>query len=158
MIARKINIVAIVGLLVNETGFAGSTTGGGGPPAREKFLEQLLLAESGAGGLYEIDSGRLGLGIKGELSPDLRVITRANPGLGIPLSDIDFSSLKAIRGNIDVESIPAEISQDPVTGLPSTLRSSYRIEDGSTLDTLILTDRRTLIRNGVGNTVVPSAN
>lgn len=153
MIARKIHIVAVVGLLVNEAGFAGSTTGGGGPPAREKLLEQLLQAEAGTGGLYDIGNGGLVLGIKGDLSKNLTVISRSSPGSGIPLSDADFSALKGIRGNIDVESIPTGIRQDPINGLPSTLRSSYRIEDGNTPDTVLLKDRRELIRIGVDNVV-----
>lgn len=158
MIARRTKIIALFGLLVGNSVYAGSTTGGGGPPAREKLLEQLLQAQPGTGGLYDLGNGDVGLGIKGDLVPNLTVVTMSNPSSGIPLSDIDFSTLKSIRGNIDVESIPAGNSQDPVTGLPLTLRSSYRIDDGNTMDALILKDRRTLIRNGVGNMVVPSVN
>jgi hypothetical protein len=148
------NILAICYLLLSFAGNnvqAGGSMGGGGPPAREKLLEQLLQAQSSAGGLYSTSDGSVGLGINGDLSPELTVTRTTGSGIAIP--DVDFSKLRGIKSNIDVESIPSEISQDPLTGLPSTLRSSYRIEDGNTVDSLQLMDRRFLIRNGVDKAV-----
>lgn len=55
--------------------------GGGGLPAREKLLQQLLQAQVGAGGLYSTIDGNLGLGINGDLSPELTV-----PGPQVPVS------------------------------------------------------------------------
>jgi hypothetical protein len=153
------NILALGTILSMFTGNnaqAGGSMGGGGPPARENLIEQLMQAKPGAGGLYTTTEGSLGLGINSDLTPDLTV-TRSYPGSGIPLSDSDFSKLKSFSGNIDVESVAAFGDLvDPITGLPSTLRSSYKVEDGNTIDTLQLKDRRFLIRNGVDNTVDPA--
>ncbi|HYX39163.1 MAG TPA: hypothetical protein VE954_39165 [Oligoflexus sp.] len=142
---KSISLISILGI---STAAAAGGTGGINPPAREKLLEELVQAQPGSGGLFDAGNGNLGLGIKHALNPEL-ILSRYNPMSGIPLTDIDFSALNARKGNIHVESISASNTLNSTSGVPSTLHASYRIEDGNTADTLLLKDRRVLMRNSV---------
>lgn len=115
--------------------FAGVIGSGGTPPAIKDVLEQLSTKLPGEGGLY-LDNDKLGLGVNGELHPDLTVSKFPQLPQSVRVSDIDFRTMALKKGNIDAVSLDG-------------IQRSYRIEDGEVIDSLNLKDRRELIRESV---------
>jgi hypothetical protein len=123
-------ILAIV--FVCPLAFGGGTSGGGSPPAMQDALNALLSArESNIGQLY-LNGEKLGLGVKGSLPSDLHVRRSATP-MSLTVSGADFALMSERQGNIEA------LNTDG-------LLKSYKIEDGDSLDALILKDRRESIR------------
>ncbi len=115
-------------ILYSSALLAGTGMGGGTPPAREKLIEELMQAQPGTGGIFDAGNGNLGLGFKGALNPEL-IVTRSITSSEVTLTDIDFSRLLPLKGNIDVEADTGASTTDAISNLPITLRSSYKIED-----------------------------
>jgi hypothetical protein len=122
-------------LLCAYTAFAGIGTGGGTPPAMQDVLEQLMTRAPGDGGLF-FEKDKLGLAVKGELNPQLTISKLRSAPQSIRMSEEDFSTLLMKKGDIDAVNFEG-------------LSRSYKVEDGQTLDTLKLKDRRELIRDSV---------
>ncbi|HET9239251.1 MAG TPA: hypothetical protein VFO10_18470 [Oligoflexus sp.] len=122
-------------LLCAFTAFGGIGTGGGTPPAMQDVLEQLMAKAPGDGGLF-IEKDKLGLAVKGELNPELTISKLRSVPQSVRMSDMDFSTLSLNKGDIDAINVEG-------------VSRSYKVEDGQTLDTLTLKDRRELIRDSV---------
>ncbi|WP_141731565.1 hypothetical protein [Oligoflexus tunisiensis] len=118
--------------------FAGIGTGGGTPPAMQDALAQLMTGAPGDGGLF-LEKDYLGLAVKGDLKQELTVYRAKFAPQSIRMSEVDFSTLSERKGNIDAVNLDG-------------LNRSYTVEDGQSLDTLILKDRRELIRDAVNDT------
>ncbi len=125
-------LALVANALVSPMTYGGGTSGGGWPPAKEDALKQLMSSsEWDIGQLYK-NGDNLGLGVKGSLSSDLRITRSATP-MSLTVSDADFAIMAGRNGNIEA------LNTDG-------LLKSYKIEDGDSLDGLILTDRREAIR------------
>jgi hypothetical protein len=73
-IKKIIDIVTVLSLWTPVSIFAGVIGGGSGPPAktREELLN-LLKDQDNAGGIFALDPNTVGVGIKGQLKPELTI-------------------------------------------------------------------------------------
>jgi hypothetical protein len=126
--------------------FAGGSQGGGTPPARQQLTEMLMSEPSIDGGLFDNGLGDIGILTRNKLQPQMTVINRhtaaddntltseANPRLRF--SREDFSALRDRPLPVDATGAEGQ-------------NYSFKIEAGDTADTIILKDRRDLMRSAV---------
>lgn len=132
---KRVFLVSL-GLMASGQVLAGGNIGGGTPPAMQDALAQLMGVDLGSGGLF-LDKDKLGLAVKGELNPELTISKLRSAPQSVRMSEDDFSTLSLKKGNIDAINVEG-------------VSRSYNVEDGQTLDTLTLKDRRELMREAVG--------
>jgi hypothetical protein len=101
----------------------------------QDVLEQLMTRAPGDGGLF-FEKDKLGLAVKGELNPQLTISKLRSAPQSIRMTEEDFSTLLMKKGDIDAVNVEG-------------LSRSYKVDDGQTLDTLTLKDRRELVRDSV---------
>lgn len=124
-------------ILNASSAIAGGGMGGGTPPARE-VLEQILMEnQSISGGLFDLGNGKIGLGLKGSLEPELRIFKSGVQTQALKLSELDFDLVRS-NGTVDAVNL-ANLE----------LNRSYAVEDGDSLGELLLRDRRQRSRESV---------
>jgi len=132
-IAQRAYLISIA--IFGQCALAGTMVGGGGPPAKTALLLELMSKAPGSAGLFDSGNKELGLLVNGELPNELVVSPYSAAGSMVSTPDADFSLLTK-KKNIDAFSIDGAIR-------------SFQIEDGDKLNTLILKDRRDLIRTSI---------
>lgn len=127
---------AIITLLsMTSEVLAGGLAGGGGPPSRE-LLDQMLQVQSGRAALFVWDEQAYGLGLDKSLMPAILLTSKSPSTETVALAPKDYRKL--------------ELKQYPVNAINREgLTRSYRVLDGMKDETLLLIDRRLLIRAGV---------
>lgn len=131
-----------VAVLNASAAIAGGGMGGGTPPAREALEKILMENQNMNGGQFDLGRGKVGLGLKASLEPELTLSRSSFQTQGLRLSDVDFDSLK-LNQAVDAVSF-----QNPAEG-DMELSRSYRIEDGNYTGELVLKDRRQIMRESV---------
>lgn len=125
----------ISALSMTSVVLAGGLAGGGGPPSRE-VLDQMLENQSGRAALFVWDEQTYGLGLDQSLMPSMLLTSRAPSEESVALVSDDYRKL--------------ELKEYPVNAINREgLTRSYRVVDGLKNGTLLLIDRRLLIRAGV---------
>lgn len=116
--------------------FAGGSMTGGTPPAksRTELLEQLMAKAPGNGGIFDSEPGNIGLGVNTQLAPEL-LVSKSSTSADVIISEEDFIRLSSTLKTVDAIDI-------------SGASRSYSIQDGNTIDSLLLKDRREAIRAG----------
>jgi hypothetical protein len=135
-------------VLASSQAFGGSGMSGGTPPAI-KDLEQILnLSPELDGGLYEL-KGDLGLLTKTKLQQHI-LVSVGSSGTGTPPLELDAGTggvnPPALRFSPEDVRILRDWKKPVGTVGPSGGNLSYEVSDGDTLDSVILKDRRMLIR------------
>ncbi|WP_141734102.1 hypothetical protein [Oligoflexus tunisiensis] len=126
--------IIIPALSMTSVVLAGGLAGGGGPPSK-KMLEQMLETQPGRAALFVWDEQTYGLGIDKSLVPAI-LLTKGSPADdALPIAAEDFQKLETKEHPVNV------INREGVT-------RSYRVLDGQQNGTLLLVDRRLLIRAG----------
>jgi hypothetical protein len=124
-------------LAIHSLPLAAGTVGGGGPPALTQLESELL--QAGTAGLFTDEAGRLGLGVRGEISEEIRLSSDGMLGFKINKDDLKTMSDYSVQ-TIDTVSLGA-----------SGVSRSYQVTAGDVTDELILKDRRQLMRNSIKN-------
>jgi hypothetical protein len=131
------NILSTSGVLLlvftNQVN-AGGGIGGSGPPAKEALEQLMSVSDLNIARVYQNGEG-LGLGVKGPLLSDLRITRSSAVPMSLTVSETDFVMMADRKGMIEASNTDG-------------LMKSYKIEDGDSLDSLILKDRREAIRLG----------
>jgi hypothetical protein len=125
----------ILALSMTSEVLAGGLAGGGGPPSKQ-LLEHMLETQSGRAALFVWDEQTYGLGVDKSLVPAILLTTKAPSSESVALNSEDFHELAGKRHPVNA------INRDGIT-------RSYRVLDGVKNGTLLLIDRRVLIRAGV---------
>ena len=130
-----LGLAIIATLSMTSAALAGGLAGGGGPPSRER-LDQMLETESGRAALFVWDEQTYGLGVDKSLVPAIQLTSQTPPTEFVALKSEDYRKL--------------ELKEYPVNAINRQgISRSYRVVDGMKNGTLILIDRRVLIRAGV---------
>jgi hypothetical protein len=123
-------------LAIYSLPLAAGTVGGGGPPALTQLESELLHA--GTAGLFTDEAGRVGLGVRGEISEEIRL--SSDGILGFKINKNDLMKISDYSGEpIDAVSLSSGTSR------------SYQVTAGDLANELILKDRRQLMRSSVQN-------
>jgi hypothetical protein len=125
----------IPALSMTSIGLAGGLAGGGGPPSKQQ-LEEMLRTQSGQAALFVWDEQTYGLGVDKSLVPALLISAKDSSKGAVPLASDDFRKLESKEHPVNA------INREGVT-------RSYRVLDGLNDGTLLLIDRRLMIRAGV---------
>lgn len=125
----------IPALSMTSVVLAGGLAGGGGPPSRE-LLDQMLQIQAGRAALFVWDEQTYGLGVDKSLVPAMILTTKTPAGESVALASADYLKLESKEHPVNA------INREGIT-------RSYRVLDGSKNGTLLLIDRRILIRAGV---------
>jgi hypothetical protein len=127
---------------------AGGTSTGGTPPAREQLLLELS-GTPGHGGLFQ-DKDLIGLGINGKLRDELTLGTKLSlqrsfsalapqeDAIAVPEADLQALSARE-------SSFPMNITAENMSGE----QKAYQVQVGDEISTIVLKDRRLLLRNSV---------
>jgi hypothetical protein len=125
----------IPALSMTSVGVAGGLAGGGGPPSKQQ-LEEMLRTQSGQAALFVWDEQTYGLGVDKSLVPAMLLSTSEGSQGAVPLARDDYRKLESKKHPVNA------INRDGST-------RSYRVLDGLNDGTLLLMDRRLMIRAGV---------
>ncbi len=151
--------------ILSATAYAGSGVGGGTPPALQDLEQTLNVSPELDGGLYDL-KGDLGLLTKIKLQPQM-FVSGGSSGGGTPSLELDGGmggsnrSIANLGGTGGGSTPPLlRFSPEDIARLRDRTKplnavnleggnSSYNIEAGNTLKTLILNDRREVMRSAV---------
>jgi hypothetical protein len=125
----------LASLSMTSIALAGGLAGGGGPPSRE-LLDAMLQTQSGRASLFVWDDDNYGLGLDQSLVPAMLLTSRTPSPETVALAPADYRKLEPKEYHVNA------INRQGVT-------RSYRVLDGMKNGTLLLVDRRLLIRAGV---------
>jgi hypothetical protein len=125
----------IATLSMTSAALAGGLAGGGGPPSRE-LLDSMLETQSGRAALFVWDDENYGLGLDRSLVPAMLLTSRTPSPETVALAPGDYRKLEPKEHHVNA------INRQGIT-------RSYRVLDGMKDGTLLLIDRRLLIRAGV---------
>ena len=124
--------------ILSAAAYAGSGVGGGTPPALQDLEQILNVSRELDGGLYDL-KGDLGLLTKIKLQPQMLVSGGSSSGSTPPLLRFSPEDIARLRDRTKpLNAVNLEGGN-----------SSYHIEAGDTLKTLILNDRREVMRSAV---------
>jgi hypothetical protein len=126
--------IIIPALSMTSAVLAGGLAGGGGPPSK-KVLEHMLERQSGRAALFVWDEQTYGLGVDKSLVPTILLTKEASTDDALPIAAADFQKLETKEHPVNA------INREGIT-------RSYRVLDGLKSGTLLLVDRRLLIRAG----------
>jgi hypothetical protein len=144
---KKFTIVATSVLCVSASAVAGIGSGGGSPPAREVLTEMLMSQPLLDGGLFDNGQGDVSLLTRRALQPQMAV-TKLEPADASPefelqtfshslkLTDSDFTALRDRTKAIDAVSSEGR-------------NFSFVILPSDSLDSVVLKDRRSLMRESI---------
>lgn len=133
-IVRFLGTTTILALSMTSVVRAGGLAGGGGPPSL-KILEEMLQQHSGRAALFMWDDQTYGLGVDQALVPAMILTAQSMDSDTIALDTDDFERVAGKKHPV------IAINREGIT-------RSYRVLDGHKNGTLILIDRRLLIRSG----------
>lgn len=122
-------------LAVTGPVLAGGVAGGGGPPAL-KNLQEMVQASERKTAVFAWDAERLGLGVDAELQPQMSVTRDASNATALRVSSEEFARIAESTPKLEVINLHGDMR-------------SYHVRDGSEPNTLILMDRRELVRRGL---------
>ena len=134
-------IVPLVGsailatLSMTSLALAGGLAGGGGPPSRE-LLDAMLETHAGRAAVFVWDEENYGLGLDQSLVPAMLLTSKMPSPETVALAPADYQKLEPKDYHVNA------INRQGMT-------RSYRVLDGAKYGTLLLIDRRLLIRAGV---------
>jgi len=133
-IVRFLGTTTILALSMTTVVRAGGLAGGGGPPSL-KILEAILQQHAGRAALFMWDDQTFGLGVDQALVATMILTAQAKDSESIALDTEDFEQVAGKKNPLRA------INREGIT-------RSYRVLDGHESGTLILIDRRFLIRSG----------
>jgi hypothetical protein len=139
----------IAGLFVfmASMAFAGGSQGGGTPPAREQLVEMLMAQPAIDGGLFDNGLGDISILTRSRLQPQMTVANRDLVSADIE-SPIVESTPKLNFSKEDFAALRDRLAPIDATGAEGQ-NLSFKIEAGNTADTMILKDRRELMRAAI---------
>ncbi|HYX38214.1 MAG TPA: hypothetical protein VE954_34365 [Oligoflexus sp.] len=133
-IVQFLSTTTILALSMTSVVLAGGLAGGGGPPSRE-LLEEMLRTQGGRAALFVWDEQTYGLGVDKSLVSAMTLTTTALSGDTVALAPNDYQKVAIKQYPVNA------INRDGIT-------RSYRVYDGLEQNTLLLIDRRLLMRSG----------
>jgi hypothetical protein len=122
-------------LSITSIALGGGLAGGGGPPSRE-LLDSMLQTQSGRAAVFVWDDDHYGLGLDQSLMPAMLVTSTTPSPETVTLAPSDYRQLEPKDHHVNA------INRQGTT-------RSYRVLDGTKNGTLLLVDRRLLMRAGV---------
>ncbi len=125
----------IPALSMTSVVLAGGLAGGGGPPSRE-LLDNMLEVQAGRAALFVWDEQSYGLGVDQSLLPAMMLTTKVAAEESVALASADYRKLEPKAYPVNAINREGNVR-------------SYRVLDGTKNGTLLLIDRRILIRAGV---------
>lgn len=125
----------LASLSMTSIALAGGLAGGGGPPSRE-LLDAMLETQAGRAALFVWDEDNYGLGLDQSLVPAMLLTSKIPSAETVALAPSDYQKLEPKKHHVNA------INRQGMT-------RSYRVLDGTKHGTLLLIDRRLLIRAGV---------
>lgn len=151
--------------ILNSVAVAGTGQGGGTPPALQDKLEMLISKPQLDGGLFTAETGDIGLLSRKALQPQMLVSSRMDGGTPPAIRMMGGSSSGTppalASGSVGGSNPPSlTISEDDIAVLRGRKKPidavghagqnlSFDIQAGDTLDSVVLKDRRFIMRESI---------